>query len=102
MTKGRKPGTPKTGGRAKGTPNTVTSDLRTFYASLIDENRNEIVKRLKRLDDVSFFQAIDRLNRYVLPQLSSVSGEINIKNQLESLSNEQLEKLVAEILQHEE
>lgn len=100
--RGRPPGIPKTGGRKKGTQNAITGDLRTFYANLIDENREEIVKRLKRLDDTSFFAAIDRINRYVLPQLSAVTSEVTVNNKLESLSTEQLEKLINSILQENE
>lgn len=103
MPRGLKKGqTNNPNGRPKGVPNKLTGDLRTFYANLIDENRAEIIKRLKRLDDVSFFAAIDRINRYVLPTLASVTSEVTVTNKLEQLSTEQLEKLINSILQENE
>lgn len=98
MNRGRKPGTPKTGGRKKGTPNAVTGSLREFYAKLIDDNRTEIITRLRRLDDVAFFQALDRINKYVLPTLTSVSSEVEIKNKLEALTDNQLDDLINELM----
>jgi len=34
---GRKPGTPKTGGRQKGTPNKLTSDVRAMILEALDK-----------------------------------------------------------------
>ena len=97
--RGRPAGIPKTGGRKSGTPNAITGDLRSFYARLIDDNRTEIIKRLKRLDDASFFQALDRINKYVLPTLTSVSNEVTLKNKLDKLSDVKLEQLIDNLTQ---
>lgn len=95
---GRPKGLPKTGGRKKGTPNAVTTDLRTFYKMLLDDNRGEIIKRLKRLDDKDFFQALDRFNRYVLPQLQSIDANVMFAEKLEQLTEAQLNLLIDQIL----
>lgn len=92
---------PKTGGRKKGTPNAVTTDLRTFYKMLLDDNRGEIIKRLKRLDDKDFFQALDRFNRYVLPQLQSIDANVMFADKLEQLTEAQLNLLIDQILNSE-
>lgn len=98
---GRPKGIPKTGGRKKGTPNTVTTDLRTFYKELLDDNRGEIIKRLKRLEDKDFFQALDRMNRYVLPQLQSIDHSVMLTDKLEALTEAQLNILIDHILNSE-
>lgn len=38
----RAKGTPKTGGRAKGTPNKITGTLKDFVSGLIDDNREQM------------------------------------------------------------
>lgn len=100
MARGLKKGmTNNPNGRPKGVPNKLTGDLRTFYANLIDANRAEIIKRLKRLDDASFFQALDKLNKFVIPALSSVTSDVTVINKLEQLNETQLNCLIDQILQ---
>lgn len=98
--RGRPPGKAKTGGRKPGTPNKVTSDLRTFYAELIDKNREEIEKRLKRADDATFLQMIDRLNKYVIPTLSSttVDATVNAGARMDQLNHDQLNRIIDQVI----
>ena len=46
----RPKGTPKTGGRVKGTPNKVTGTLKSWITDLINCNRSQMEKDLKDLD----------------------------------------------------
>ena len=64
---GRNKGCEKTGGRQKGTPNKVTTDLKEWVKNLIDDNRTQIIKDLKNLDPRDRVAIIERLLKYVLP-----------------------------------
>ena len=75
----RAKGTPKTGGRSAGTPNKVTGTLKGFVANLIDQNRQQIEKDLKRIEPKERLMILERLMAYVLPKQSinniQVDGE---------------------------
>ena len=64
----RAKGTPKTGGRSAGTPNRVTGTLKEFVADLIDQNREQIEKDLKRLEPKDRLTILERLMGYVIPK----------------------------------
>jgi len=66
--RGRKKGSPKTGGRQAGTPNKVSGNIKEFLASVIDENREQIRKDLKRLEPKDRLAIIERFMQYVTPK----------------------------------
>jgi hypothetical protein len=72
----RKKGTPKTGGRTKGTPNKVTGTLKEFVANLIDQNREQMERDLKSLSPRDRLYALDKLMQYILPKNSSQSLDV--------------------------
>ena len=74
----RAKGTPKTGGRKSGTPNKVTSTLKEFVASLIDQNREQMERDLKTLSPRDRLFALDKLMQYIIPKNQSQS--INMKD----------------------
>lgn len=68
----RQKGTPKTGGRKRGTPNKVTGTLKEFVANLIDQNRGQMERDLKTLNPKDRLFILERLMQYVLPKNQSV------------------------------
>jgi hypothetical protein len=64
----RTKGTQKTGGRAKGTPNKVTTDLRTWVSMLIENNRERLEKDLETLEPKERWMLIEKLMQYVIPK----------------------------------
>jgi hypothetical protein len=80
----RKKGTPKTGGRTKGTPNKVTGTLKEFVANLIDQNREQMERDLKSLSPRDRLYALDKLMQYILPKNSSQSLDVK-ENSFEKL-----------------
>lgn len=64
----RPPGTPKTGGRKRGTPNKVTADVREWIASIIDNNRAQIKRDLKELEPKDRLLFLEKLMQYVIPK----------------------------------
>lgn len=99
---GRKPGTPKTGGRKPGTPNKITGDMRSRIQDLIDENWEKMQEDLQDLDAEKRLSFLEKLLKYTLPTLSSVSSEIQLQTKLEGLNEAQLNTLITQILEADE
>lgn len=79
----RAKGTPKTGGRSAGTPNKVTGTLRDFVANLIDQNRQQIEKDIKKLEPKDRLVILERLMGYVLPKQTDLQVQDWTKDKLE-------------------
>ena len=102
----RPKGTPKTGGRKKGTPNKASTDIRTWVAKILDANREEFVLRLARLEDRDYIKTITGLLAYVVPKMSPYSIEDEKKKEQAMLQNllstspeSVIEKIAARLLQ---
>ena len=91
-TKG-KLGGEKTGGRQYGTPNKVTTDLRTFINELLDSNRRQIIEDMKKLEPQQRITIFERLLSYAVPKMQSVEAKID----LNSISDEQLDRIIVEL-----
>jgi hypothetical protein len=89
----RKKGTQKTGGRSKGTPNKVTSDLRTWIHDLLNSNRQQIAKDIKQLEPQQRITIFEKLLSYAIPKMQSVEAKIDF----EQLSDEQIHLIINEI-----
>ncbi|MBV8038874.1 hypothetical protein HF895_05080 [Bacteroides sp. AN502] len=89
----RPKGTPKTGGRVKGTPNKVTYSLKEWITSLIDKQRTQIEQDLQRLEPKDRLQVIEKLMQYVIPKQAAQQ----VKLDFDSMTDEQLQQLVEEI-----
>jgi len=74
----RNKGTQKTGGRVAGTPNKITSDLKTWVGNLIEKNRLQVEKDLKSIDPKDRLIILERLMQYTLPKQQSISVEAQI------------------------
>ena len=89
----RAKGTQKTGGRAAGTPNRTTAEMKTWLSGLIDKNRRQIEKDLKRLEPKDRLLILERLMQYTVPKMQAVTAQID----LNKLSDEQLNILINEL-----
>jgi hypothetical protein len=88
----REKGTQKTGGRGKGTPNKVTTDLRTWINDLLDSNRQQIAKDIKQLEPQQRVMIFEKLLSYAVPKMQSVEAKIDLNR----LTDEQLDTIIAE------
>lgn len=80
----------KTGGRKAGTPNKVTTDLRQWINTFINNNRKQIQQDWQQLESKDRIVLFERLLKYTLPTLQSTSLDIDI----ESLTDEQLDYII--------
>uniref|UniRef100_A0AB33JHM5 Phage protein n=1 Tax=Prevotella sp. GTC17262 TaxID=3236797 RepID=A0AB33JHM5_9BACT len=106
---GRIKGTPKTGGRTKGTPNKVTASLKDFIRNLIDENREQVIADLRELEPYQRLLFIERLIGYVLPKQASVDVQSQIEAEYKALDrlideapDEFIDKITSKILKLQE
>lgn len=90
---GQKPGrTGNPNGRPKGSQNKITKTTKEWIAGLIDQNRKQVERDLKKLEPKDRIAMIEKLLQYVIPKASTVN--IN----LERLNDQQLDQLIDEMI----
>jgi uncharacterized protein (UPF0305 family) len=77
-------------GRPKGKPNKITADMRGWLTTVIDKNRKQMEKDLKRLEPKDRLQILEKMMQYVIPKQQAVSAEIDFNK----LSDEQLDAVI--------
>ena len=63
----------KTGGRTKGTPNKVTSELRDSLKQVIDGELISLSERLEELEPKERVELLIKLLPYIMPKVQTVS-----------------------------
>jgi DNA topoisomerase VI subunit B len=63
----------KTGGRQRGTPNKVTSDIRTVLHSLVSDELDHLSTRLHKMDDEQRTQTFLKLLPYIMPKMQAIT-----------------------------
>lgn len=58
----------KSGGRAAGTPNRATSDIRTFVKNMLDDNMYKLQADFDSLEPKDRLMMFERLLQYVIPK----------------------------------
>lgn len=74
MARGRQAGDGRgrLGGRAKGTPNKVTSDIRTWLKAVVDGNREQFIKDLNAVEPAERLKVVVSLLPYITPKVVAV------------------------------
>lgn len=75
-------------GRPKGSPNKITATAREWIAGLIDKNRKQIERDLKRLEPKERLQMLEKLMQYVIPKQQAVSTQIDFEKMPEDVIND--------------
>jgi hypothetical protein len=70
----------KTGGRAKGTPNKVTTEIKDVFKEIIECNLSQIETDIMELSPKDRIDVILKLSEYVLPKLQRSSIEMEREN----------------------
>ncbi|WP_152267018.1 DUF5681 domain-containing protein [Agriterribacter humi] len=81
-------------GRPKGSPNKATKDLRQWVNGFIQSQTEQIQKDWKQLEPKDRIILFEKLLKYSLPTLQATS----LTTDLEKLSDEDLDRIVNEIL----
>ena len=85
MARQKNDGKGRLGGRAKGTPNKVTSDLKTWVASILDGGREKFLESLDGLEPSEYVRVFTGLLNYVLPKQQAVSVESQVEAEYKML-----------------
>lgn len=81
----RKKGSEKSGGRKRGTPNKVTSDLKTWVASILDGGREKFVADLGALPPPDYIRVFTGLLNYALPKMVATSPDEVLRKEKEMM-----------------
>lgn len=82
----------KTGGRQSGTPNKATRNLREWIQAFVESNTNQIEEDWKTLEPKDRIILFDKLLRYTLPQLQSIT--VAERQEIDpAMTDEQFEKM---------
>ena len=86
---GKRKGAPKTGGRKKGTPNKVTSDLRARIAAFLDERWEDAVEAWGQIDSpASKVRLYIDLASFCLPRMQSISMDATVMKKESSVEDD--------------
>lgn len=88
----RPKGTPKTGGRKKGTPNRTTKVLRQWLTNFVRKNRRTMQSDLDALEPKDRLIILEKLMGYVIPKQQAVKAEIS------SLTDDEITSVVDNLL----
>lgn len=80
----------KTGGRKAGTPNKATKELREQVSAFLSKNWSQVQKEFSKLEPKDKLLFIEKLLKYAVPALSSVTAKIDYSK----LSDEDLDKII--------
>ncbi len=86
----------KNGGRQKGVPNKTSKELKDFIKQFISDNLDTMQadfksKRMHPRDRLTF---IEKLLKYVVPVINNSKATLDIKADLEKLTESQLEQII--------
>lgn len=76
---GKPKGSKKTGGRQRGTPNKVTTDIKTWIAEILNNGRDQFEKDLKQVDARDRLKIYTGLITYILPKQQAVEMDAEIR-----------------------
>ena len=96
MARQKNDGKGRLGGRAKGTPNKVTADLKTWVASILDNGRDKFVESLEQLEPAEYVRVFTGLLNYVLPKQQAVGIDAKV-NDAKPMSMEEARRIIAEL-----
>ena len=90
----RQKGTPKTGGRQKGTPNKTTQTTKEFIQALLEDNQEQLQEDLKRLAPKDRVNALLGLLPYIVPKQQATTATLAV----DRLSDDEISDMAGYIL----
>lgn len=95
MSRSKNDGKGRLGGRAKGTPNKITADLRKWITEILINGEELFVDHLNNLEPREFIKVYVSLLEYVVPKRQRVDIDAQAEiRQNRILSNEEMKQLL--------
>lgn len=85
-------------GRPKGTANKITTSLRGKIDDLLNENWHTVQSDLNSLEPKDRLMFLEKLLSFAVPKLASTSAEVEVKNKLDKLTEQQLDIMIENVL----
>lgn len=85
MARQKNDGKGRMGGRAKGTPNKATTDLKTWVASILDNGRDKFVESLDKLEPAEYIRVFTGLLNYALPKQAPTTPDDVLRKEKEMM-----------------
>lgn len=96
----RPKGTPKTGGRQKGSPNKITATIKTAMSEFMEANWHQMQQCFDELTDPKDkLTLLLKIAEFVIPKQRAVDNNIMLEQKLDSLSDNQIEGLIDLIIE---
>lgn len=92
MARQKNDGRGRLGGRAKGTPNKVTTELKQWVAKVVKKNRRQLEDDLAALEPKDRVAMLERLMQYVIPK------QQNFKADISDLTDDELSDVALRVL----
>lgn len=73
------------GGRVAGTPNKVTTDLKTWVTSILEDGREKFVESLDQLEPQEYIRTFTGLLNYALPKQSPTTPDYVLRKEKEMM-----------------
>lgn len=71
MARKKNDGRGRLGGRAKGTPNKITTSLKDWIVEVVDSNREQMIRDLSNIEPLERLKILERLMSYVISKPST-------------------------------
>lgn len=87
----------KFGGRAKGTPNKTTAELRERFTSILESNIETIQNDLNSLEPKDRIKTLLEISKFVIPTLKAVENKIDFDEDLRfdfTMTPQQIDKII--------
>ena len=81
----------KSGGRKAGTPNKSTQDMRAWINEFLNDNREQVIEDMAKLEPYQRVQMFEKLLSFAVPKQQSLSVEAAVQaeyNAIEKLLND--------------
>lgn len=85
MSRKKDDGRGRLGGRAKGTPNRVTTDLKTWIADILNNGRERFEESLAQLEPQEYIRVFNGLLNYALPKMASTTPDDVLRKEKDML-----------------
>jgi len=99
---GRKPGTPKTGGRQQGSQNKISGGLKQWLSNIIEDNKTQFEDNLKKLEPEKHVQIIEKLLAFIVAKPQNLDIQIEyreLERLLERTPEQYIEKMTARLIE---
>lgn len=85
MARPKNDGKGRMGGRAKGTPNKVTSDLKNWISDILENGKDEFIVNLQSLDPIDYVRTYTHLLNYIIPKQAPTTPDDVLRKEKEML-----------------